>query len=157
MLYIPFSIGIIIATTHKTASTAINNSFKVRNTSSLSLEAVKELKKSNWRVVGVVRDPVDRFESAYNFFKYGQQGNFPIGSYENIQEFTDAVLSGKSDTHWQPQSEQLTICDSYVDLESFPLRYRENCINHTESAKYRLLDIKEHYRSDYEIRGNTWR
>lgn len=156
MLFIPFSVGVIIATTHKTASTAINNSLKVRNVSSLSLEAVIELRKSNWKVIGVVRDPIDRFESAYNFFKYGQCGNFPTGEYESIKEFTDAVLNGVTDTHWQPQSEQLPYCDTYVDLESYPMRYRENSVNHTESATYKLLELKEHYKGDYIIRGNTW-
>ena len=156
MIYVPYSIGVIIATSPKTASTAINNCFKTVNIKSLSYQAVIELKKSNWKVIGVVRDPVDRFESAYNFFKYGQCGNFPVGNFENIQDFTDAVLNGVKDEHWLPQSDLLNVCDSYVDLENIPLKRKENSVAHTEVANYRLDELKNFYAKDYKIRGGSW-
>lgn len=156
MIYIPHSIGLIIATSHKCASTSINNCFHVEGTKPLSFQAVLELKKSFWKVVGVVRDPIDRFESAYNFFQYGQCGNFPTGRYLGIREFTDAVLSGVEDSHWQPQSELLLGCDRYADLETLKLDRHQNAVGHKELATYRLDDLRSFYVNDYKRRGNSW-
>lgn len=155
-MYIPHSVGLIIATSPKCASTSIGNEFHVRGLQHISLEAVIELRKSFWKVIGVVRDPIDRFDSAYNFFQYGQCGNFPIGKYKNIKEFTDAVLSGVEDDHWKPQSDYLKECDRFVDLESFPLGRKENSVKHQEKSIYRSGELKDFYANDYKIRGFQW-
>ncbi len=156
MIYMPHSIGLIIAASPKCASTSISNEFHVPGLKSLDIKTVAGLREVFWEVVGVVRNPIDRFESAYNFFKYGQCGNFPTGKYQNINEFTDAVLSGIPNEHWTPQSDLLLECDRFVDLESFPLSRRENGVIHKEKATYRLKDLKEFYANDYKIRGFQW-
>jgi len=156
MIYTPHSIGLIIATCFKCASTSINNTFKAGGTKPLNYEAVVALKRSNWKVVGIVRDPIDRFESAYNFFQYGQCGNFPTGKYSNIEEFTDAVLEGVSDDHWTPQSKLLKECDRFADLEGLQLSRRENTNSHKEKVSHRLEELKKFYINDYDIRGGIW-
>lgn len=155
-MYVIHSIGLIVATSRKCASTSINNELKVNGVKPLTIDAVKVLKESNWKVVGVVRDPIARFESAYNFFQYGQCGNFPTGRYKSIVEFTDAVLSGVLDEHWQPQSEILIECDRYVDLEDFPLSRHENAVWHQEIVSYRRDDLASIYSEDAKIRGGKW-
>jgi hypothetical protein len=155
-MYVPHSTGLIIATSPKCASTSINNCYHVEGTKPLSLAAVIELKKSFWKVVGIVRDPIDRFESAYNFFQYGQCGNFPTGKYSNIREFTNAVLSGVEDDHWAPQSKVLKKCDRYADLETLPLDRKQNTVKHIEKATYKIDELKILYADDYNLRGNTW-
>ena len=155
-MYVVHSIGLIIATSPKCASTAINNEFKVNGTNHINLEAVRELKKSNWKVVGVVRDPIDRLESAYNFFKYGQTDNFPVGKYRDINEFIDSVLAGVVDEHWQLQIEILLECDRYADLESLPVMRKENSVQHTEKVNHRIDELNTFYSKDYEIRGEQW-
>ena len=72
MIYIPHSVGVILAISNKGASTSIRNEYYVAGLKPLNLQAVRELRKSFWKVLGIVRDPIDRFESAYNFFKYKQ-------------------------------------------------------------------------------------
>jgi len=156
MIYVPHSIGLIIATCYKCASNSITNTYKTGGTKNINGAAVIELKKSNWKVVGVVRDPLDRFESAYNFFQYGQQGKFPTGGYTDIKEFTDAVLNGVSDDHWLPQSGLLKECNRYADLESMPITRRENKVQHIEKVTYRLDELKAFYSGDYKIRGALW-
>ena len=156
MIYVIHSIGLILAVSRKAASTAISNCYKTVNIKEPTLEAVIELKKSNWKVVGIVRDPLDRFESAYNFFQYGQCGNFPTGKYRSIREFTDEVLGGVVDEHWLPQSGLLLACDRYVDLETLPLDRKENSVDHTEKADYRVDDLMGFYAADYSLRGSSW-
>jgi hypothetical protein len=157
MSYEIHSVGRIIATSPKVASTAIGNFYKTVNIKSLTAAAVVELKKSNWKVTGIVRDPIDRFESAYNFFQYGQCGNFPVGRFENINSFTDAVLAGVSDEHWDAQSGLLTVCDNYADLETLELPLVENAVVHREAADYRCDELMEFYKQDYKLRGSAWR
>tara|TARA_R110000851_G_scaffold70075_1_gene156461 strand:+ start:1863 stop:2339 length:477 start_codon:yes stop_codon:yes gene_type:complete len=156
MIYVPHSIGLIIATCYKCASNSITNTFKAGGTKNINLSAVIELKRANWKVVGVVRDPIDRFESAYNFFQYGQCGSFPTGKYENIKAFTDDVLNGIEDDHWMPQSSLLRECDIFADLETIPIILKENSVGHVEKATYRLDELKEFYINDYSIRGISW-
>ena len=156
MIYAYHSLGTILATTPKCASTSIVNEFRIANTKELRKDLVDKLQKSRWKVVGVVRDPIDRFESAYNFFQHGQCGKFPTGSYENIEAFTDAVLAGVYDEHWEPQSNLLKECDNYADLETLPLQTKENAVNHIDLVTYRLDELKAFYASDYKIRGSAW-
>ena len=156
MVYITHSIGLIIATCFKCSSNSITNEFKAGGTKPLGYNAVIELKKSNWKVVGIVRDPIDRFESAYNFFQYGQQGNFPNGEYKNIEEFTNKVLAGVKDDHWLPQSAQLLNCDRFADLETLTLDRQQNAVKHIEKARWRLDELKAFYANDYKLRGGSW-
>ena len=156
MIYAYHSLGTILATTPKCASTSIVNEFRLDNVKELRKDTVDKLQESKWKVVGIVRDPLDRFESAYNFFKYGQCGKFPTGNYGSIKEFTNAVLAGVKDEHWIPQSSLLTGCDTYADLETLQLQTRENTLKHTELVTYRLDELKAFYESDYNIRGSAW-
>ena len=157
MFYIPHSIGLIIAVSPKCGSTSFRNEYHIPGTRPLSLVAVQELKKSFWKVKGIVRDPIDRFESCYNFFQHKHNGGFPLGKkYKSLEAFTDAVLSGDTNPHWQPQSEMLQECDTYADLETVPLKHHINKNEHKERAVYRLRELKEFYAQDYKIRGGTW-
>ena len=156
-MYIPHSLGVIISVSQKCASTSINNAFYVEGLRPLSSEAVVELKKSFWKVVGIVRDPIDRFESAYNFFQYGQCGTFPDGHrFDTIEAFTDAVLGGLLDDHWAPQHVVLGECNSYADLESLPITQRLNVCGHREKATYKYQEIEHYYSKDFTIRGDKW-
>tara|TARA_R110000823_G_scaffold265406_1_gene385357 strand:- start:178 stop:651 length:474 start_codon:yes stop_codon:yes gene_type:complete len=156
MIYVPHSIGLIVATCFKCASSSIGNEFKAGGTKPISHDAVVALKKSNWKVVGIVRDPIDRFESCYNFFQYGNQGNFPERKYKSINEFTDAVLSGVEDDHWKPQSKLLLKCDRYADLETLNITRHQNAVDHKETIDYRLEELKAFYAGDYKLRGDSW-
>jgi len=77
MFYIVRKIGDIIGVCTKCASTVMVNGFYNDGMGLLSNVAVIELRKSGWKVTGVVRDPIDRSESAFNFFQHGQTGLFP--------------------------------------------------------------------------------
>lgn len=156
MFYIPHSVGLILAVSPKCASTSFRNDFHVPGTRPISLEGVRELKKSFWKVVGIVRDPIERFESCYNFFQHKHNGEFPLGSFKSLEAFTDAVLSGFENPHWKPQSEMLLECDSFVDLETFPLINHRNKNDHLENVTYRLSDLKDFYFNDFELRGGKW-
>lgn len=156
-MYIPHSIGVIISVSQKCASTSISNQFHVEGIRPITETAVVALRESFWRVIGIVRDPIDRFESAYNFFKYGQCGKFPEDRKFNcIEDFTDAVLNGFADVHWSPQAEVLGLCDKYADLESFPLEIHENSCKHKEIALHRRHELEQYYSDDYSIRGSVW-
>lgn len=158
MAYLPISVGQIIGVCPKSASTSLINQHHYPNLENLSNVAVIELKKSRWKVTGILRDPLDRFESAYNFFKYGQCGGFPSGKkYENISHFVASVLNGDKDEHWLPQTEMLILCDDFVDLETYPLERKENAHKHIEvlSAKDSAM-LKEYYSADFAQRGNAW-
>lgn len=157
MIYLPISIGNIIGTCHKSASTSLENEYRVPGIKPLTNLAVIELKKSHWKCSGLLRDPLVRLESAYNYFQYGQCGVFPnTQRYETIEHFIDSILNGHSDSHWLPQTEQLVLCDKFYDLESFPLQSTVNQFNHIEKINYRVDDLKQYYAGDYEFRGNTW-
>lgn len=156
-MYIPTSVGVIIGTCTKSASTSLANQHRVPGTKRLTNLAVIELKKCGWSCIGLVRDPIERLESAYNFFQYGQCGRFPNGAeYTSIGHFVDSVLNGHIDAHWAPQSEQLILCDNFVDLESYPLDRTENRTKHLEVVKYRIDELGRYYAGDYAIRGNQW-
>tara|TARA_R110000851_G_scaffold327999_1_gene498177 strand:+ start:1771 stop:2247 length:477 start_codon:yes stop_codon:yes gene_type:complete len=156
-MYIPHSVGLVISVSQKCASTSISNAFHIEGLKPISAEAVAELKKSFWKVVGVVRDPIDRLESAYNFFKYGQCGTFPDNQqFDNIEAFTDAVLAGLLDDHWSPQNIVLGECDSYADLESLPIGQRLNACEHREKATYKHKELEQYYSKDFMIRGDKW-
>lgn len=156
MIYIPHSIGLIIATCFKCASNSITNEFKAAGVKPLSHNAVVELKKSNWKVIGIVRDPIDRLESAYNFFKYGQQGNFPTGQYNDIKDFIDAVLAGVTDEHWRPQSSMLLLCDKFADLETMNISKLQNTSPHYEKVEHRIEELNNFYSQDFVLRGGAW-
>lgn len=157
MIYVPASIGLIIGACHKAASTSLQNEYRVPGLKRLTNLAVIELKKCGWKCVGLIREPIERLESAYNFFQYGQCGQFPNGAeYTSIRHFIDSVLNGHADSHWLPQSEQLLLCDTFVDLESFKLATTENRTKHLEVVNYRLDDLRRYYAGDYAIRGNVW-
>lgn len=157
MIYLPHSLGLIIATCTKCASTSLRNEYQTGNLKPLTNVGVIELKKAGWQVVGLIRDPIDRFESAYNFFQYGQQRKFPNGkTYESIDHFTASVLNGDTDEHWLPQAGQLLLCNRYVDLETFPLAHRVNVVSHKETAVSRARELKDYYSADTELRGRSW-
>lgn len=157
MFYIPHSVGQIIAVSPKCGSTSFRNSFHVAGTRPLTFEAVKELKKSFWKVCGVVRDPIERFESCYNFFQHKHNGGFPNDKkYLSLKSFTDAVLAGDTNPHWQPQAEMLKECDSFADLETVKISNHLNKSEHLERAVYRLDELKQFYKNDYRIRGGKW-
>ena len=154
MLYIPYKVGEIIGTCTKCASTSIANEFLPPQLNKLTSIAVVELKKSGWSVTGVIRDPIDRLESAYNFFQYGQQGIFPNGKrYESITHFVDSVLSGDADEHWLPQAGQLVLCTDFITLESFQISRTENSSEHIEKIANRSSELVEYYMADIALRG----
>lgn len=156
MFYIPHSVGLIIGVCPKAGSTSLRNDLHVPGTRPLSITAVQELKKSFWRVVGVVRDPIDRFESCWNFFQYKHNGDFPAGQFKSIEDFTDQVLDGLENPHWLPQAQQLTECQSFVNLETFPLINHENKNEHIERASFRLDELRAYYKEDFNLRGGVW-
>ena len=145
MVYLPYEIGLIIATCTKCASTSIRDEIGGFKFEPLTPVAVIELKKSRWKVVGIVREPIDRFESAYNFFQRGQQRQFPNGKkYENINHFVDSVLFGDADEHWLPQAGQLGLCDGFVDLENFPLSLKVNGVERVEKVERKHEELEEY-------------
>lgn len=156
MFYIPHSVGLIIAVSPKSGSTSIRNDLHVDGARPLSRKAVVELKKSFWKVVGIVRDPIDRLESCYNFFQHKHNGGFPLGKYDGQESFIDAVLNGADNPHWLPQSSMLDLCDRFVDMESYPIVNHINKNKHLESITYRLDDLKHFYKEDFKLRGNSW-
>ena len=156
-MYIPHSVGLIISVSPKCASTTIRNTFHVEGTRPITPLAVSELRKTFWKVVGVVRDPIDRFESAYNFFQHKLNGCFPNDTrFKDMESFTDAVLSGLSDDHWRPQCDIIGSCDRYADLETLPLGEKLNVSEHKEKITYRLDELKVYYSRDFKVRGNLW-
>ena len=157
MMYLPIELGVIIGVCTKCATTSILDEYHVRNLKPITAIAASELKKSGWKVIGIVRDPIDRLESAYNYFQRGQQGFFPdLKKYVSIDHFIDSVLNGDTDKHWETQAGQLLLCDTFVDLETFPLSRHVNSVKHQEKIEYKMTELLNYYMADTVLRGGTW-
>jgi hypothetical protein len=160
-MYCFANVGTIYAAAPKCASTAIANLFHVPNVDTIGAPLAAQLKAHGWEIVGVIRDPIDRFESAYNFFAHTNPGTYePFGSPQDIYQFADAVLDGLGDPHWMPQSDYLTHEGAFLPTRCIPLESLdmpvENTSNRVESlGGYREADLMGFYASDLRLR--EWR
>lgn len=160
-MFVCKSIGHLIAVAPKCASTSIANQFHVPNLDPVGPECAALLKRSGWTIAAVVRDPIDRLESAYNFFRYGSVGQHAeFGSPRTIFDFADSVLSGLPGDHWEPQARAFYCGDAllpteFVRLEDFCCSRRDNKNAHTERiGDYRSADLADYYAEDMRMR--TW-
>lgn len=105
-----------------------------------------------------IRDPIERLESAYQFFREHAPSFQP-----SWQEFIDAVIDGEPNGHWQSQHvfiEKLRqpyyhkfedIGQVWEDVTGKALpRYQSS--QKVELPEYRYIDLKRHYRDDFNLR-----
>lgn len=114
-----------------------------------------------------VRDPIQRLQSAYRFFKArppiegrNQKGNL---TYE---EFVDHVLGGAENPHWRPVTETLSVFDRsdivthlFENLaDEYPIGVLEKrnvskpVVDQEIDLTYREAELKEFYAGDYKLR-----
>lgn len=148
----------IIGVCNKAGSTSARNYFRIPNLKPLTDILVSEARICNFEIFGLLRDPLDRIESCYNFFKHNQGGVFPnCAQYKNFEHFLDSVLKGAPDSHWSPQCGQIMLCEKFYDLETYPLQVRKNVAEHIEKIPPSYIrDLKIYYAADYAKRGNKW-
>lgn len=124
------------------------------------------------RVRLYLRHPIMRFASAYAYF--APNDNFPVqrsrpadllAKTPTLEQFTDAVLAGVWNEHWGPQLAQHravgppwemdVYCLEYI-RETWPPQYPLGHHNKGRIDKptinYRLADLIEYYREDFD----TW-
>lgn len=123
----------------------------------------KEISKAEFLVMKTrkarLRDPIERFYSAFKFF-YGllhsttSYEGFNLNKASSFEKFTDFALDNV-DPHWQQQSDFITDNNTLIINEYEMLKPIENAINaskHIEFNKsYRLNDIRAYYSSDYKL------
>lgn len=156
MFFVP-AVGKIVGVCQKAASSSLANQFHVPGLNEITELAVIELKKSGWDAVGIIRDPIDRLESAWNFFKYGQNNHEYVRPFETIEQFVDALLRGVKNPHWDQQVSQLAVCNRFVRLEDFPLTVCENSCDHQDVIAHRVNELRMFYAGDFAARGVSWR
>lgn len=166
-MHMIWELGTVISFNLKCASHSLQQEAQVRcnkykrNLRPLTLVGVQALKQAGWDIVGILRDPAERLESAYNFFQYGNGflgggGKFPNGKrYTNIDNFVTGVCQGHDrDPHWNIQKEVLILCNTFCDLEDVPMSRHVNSCEHREKLTDTHKEmISEFYIADYELRG----
>lgn len=123
-----------------------------------------------------IRDPFDRFRASFDHFYYMHNKGLPNGIIEdsiftnNVKHayanFVDYTLEN-NDVHWQPQNEILkwngvvTVNRMYkfeyineVWLAEFGFEMPHTNIHRriVVDDSYRLDDVKDYYKTDYELR-----
>ncbi len=111
-----------------------------------------------------VRHPIVRFASAYAYF--APNDNFPIqpsraayllADHPTLEAFTDAVLAGMPNEHWQPQLAQHTIpideiyrFENINDTWSWNDRLQHHNKGRIEKPviQYRLAELEAYYDED---------
>lgn len=147
------SIGHLIGVVPKSGSTMLLNRYHRPGLDALNIECAAMLKRAGWKISAVFRDPIDRLESAYNFFKHGDgKGYLRFGTPSSIREFIDAVLAGLRDRHWIPQYDLYSLNARFLPSACIPLNSFPNVENgtiHVESVDgYRLEELRKFYSSD---------
>ncbi len=150
------SIGHLIGVAPKSGSSAIINQCHRPNLDAVGIECAALLRQAGWKITGVFREPIDRLESAYNFFKYGGgRGYAAFGNPATIREFIDAVLAGQQDRHWTPQHDLYSFSGKLLPHKCVPLEgfaRVENATTHIECVgDYRITDLRRHYAKDFEV------
>lgn len=123
--------------------------------------AAKSLKRDTIpkRMIVFVRDPIERLESAYRFFSKSRSNKFNATWFELV----DAVLNGHPNIHWMPQTRYI---ENFPGIEAYPFEclatvWRAlfgteltwaNPSDPMDLAGYRIDELKEHYREDYQWR-----
>ncbi len=115
--------------------------------------------------VGFIRNPLDRFWSAYSFlksisdYKKAINGDLQI-ALENYESFVDYALVNE-DHHWLPQSRWAYDLTHAYRLEEIDLHWtkhwpgflpgRENRSQRQRVSTYRLEDLIAYYKEDFEL------
>lgn len=112
--------------------------------------------------VAFIRNPLARLQSSYSFFKGmdagGTRHNCPAPR-ETWEEYVDYILENENE-HWIPQARHTgnlqTITHRFEDFDNLFFRYHSHPKTHENKSApypvnaYRLTDIVEYYREDFE-------
>jgi len=117
----------VLATSPKVASTSIAHGMAARGVAMIPGE---KMRASTLPVVGIIREPVDRLLSCYQFFMAQPKG--APGPFLGKPDFR-AFLAGVEETihadtanhHWQPQCDQLRGVTHYVPFTRLDGFWRE--------------------------------
>lgn len=160
----------VLAATPKVASTAIRNLTAHRGTVPADKVHLYD------RVIGFLRDPLERLESAFHYFN--RRGHFPQGydvklgyathqMFDTYEKFVDAMLDrGYLDKHWMPQMYNMRdLPTEYHPLEDLDTVLRGlgvsvgKGINSSGVAKtrpqYRIPELEAFYASDLAARETS--
>ena len=127
--------------------------------------------------IAFVRDPIERFDSLFSHMHSLARGGSKAVAKElggsvlgihpdtDYKSFVNYVLSGHTNAHWLPQSEQLSSIPTdiyrFEDLEKAWERHFTGALpwnnkwTPIEHNPYREDDLKEYYKADYALREKT--
>jgi len=116
--------------------------------------------KINGTIISFIRDPVDRLISGFQFFFYLGTGR----KAHTYEEYVDRALI-KEDEHWSPQHRWLEKGIFPTDIYRFEelnskwkelglpsLQHKNASIPIKVNKNYRIDDIYEYYKGDYQWR-----
>ena len=113
----------------------------------------KMAKREGWKtkdrddeeLLMLVRDPMDRLRSAYQFFTQRLQCE------QTWEEFVDNILAGNRNNHWIPQTVHHENPTRYMEFDKF-LDVQENASKEVDVPwEYRYEELLEYYEDDWKL------
>lgn len=165
IVYWQVSDELCIGCSPKAGATSIMNTLNRNRCKKMFPHMIRD---AGLRVRLYLRHPITRFASVWAYFT--PVGTFPKGHVQGrsrphdiimlhptLEEFTDAVLSGVMDPHWQPQVEHHRgNVDEYLRFEdindTFPFELLHMNAGRMEKPEitYRRAELEDYYREDLD-------